>query len=207
MEQESVREGAGYPEVRAYSQVLSLEQVLPQFSDRAAPAMGIQTGREAGLHVDLALQMGKWVADEYHLEGGRDSGLGLRDGWVYDVPQDGPAQVHVQPAASFAMSPWLSGHQGSNGDSSAFHRVGSGGAPLLDCPPVATSEAAAIGASLWRSLDGLVVKLGTYDGLTCLETFLAGVRNFATYYSWMEEDELLFCRPVFVVRQASFCAI
>ena len=45
---------------------------------------------------------------------------------------------------------------------------------------------------LRRSLLGLSVKLDKYDGTTCLETFLASVRNFATYYRWSEEDEL-FC--------------
>ena len=34
------------------------------------------------------------------------------------------------------------------------------------------------------------VKLDVYDGSTCLETFLAFVRNFATYYRWMVRDEL-----------------
>jgi len=36
------------------------------------------------------------------------------------------------------------------------------------------------------------VKLETYDddGTTCLETFLAAVRNFSTYYKWTENDEL-----------------
>jgi len=29
-----------------------------------------------------------------------------------------------------------------------------------------------------------------YDGSTCLETFLASVRNFATYYHWTTRDEL-----------------
>jgi len=36
------------------------------------------------------------------------------------------------------------------------------------------------------------VKLGKYDGSTCLETFLAVVKNFSTYYKWTEETEL-FC--------------
>jgi len=34
------------------------------------------------------------------------------------------------------------------------------------------------------------VKLDVYDGSTCLETFLASVRNFATYYRWTTRDEL-----------------
>ena len=34
------------------------------------------------------------------------------------------------------------------------------------------------------------VKLDTYDGTSCPETFLAAVKNFATYYKWTESDEL-----------------
>jgi len=34
------------------------------------------------------------------------------------------------------------------------------------------------------------IKLDVYDGSTCLETFLASVKNFATYYRWMARDEL-----------------
>jgi len=34
------------------------------------------------------------------------------------------------------------------------------------------------------------VKLDVYDGSTCLETFLASVMNFATYYRWTARDEL-----------------
>jgi len=34
------------------------------------------------------------------------------------------------------------------------------------------------------------MKLGTYNGSTCLETLLAAVKNFATYYRWTDES---FC--------------
>jgi len=34
------------------------------------------------------------------------------------------------------------------------------------------------------------VKLDVYDGSMCLETFLASVRYFATYYRWTARDEL-----------------
>ena len=33
-------------------------------------------------------------------------------------------------------------------------------------------------------------KLGTYDGSTCLETFLARFDNCARYFKWNEEDKL-----------------
>jgi len=38
------------------------------------------------------------------------------------------------------------------------------------------------------------VKLDVYDGSTCLETFLASVKNFATYYHWTPRDELFHLR-------------
>ena len=34
------------------------------------------------------------------------------------------------------------------------------------------------------------MKLDTYDGTSCLEIFLAAVKNFASYYKWRESDEL-----------------
>jgi len=34
------------------------------------------------------------------------------------------------------------------------------------------------------------VKLDVYNGTTCLETFLASVRNFTTYSRWTARDEL-----------------
>jgi len=38
------------------------------------------------------------------------------------------------------------------------------------------------------------VKIGTYNGSTCLETFLAGVWNFAAYFNWTERGELFHLR-------------
>jgi len=34
------------------------------------------------------------------------------------------------------------------------------------------------------------VKVGIYDVSICLETFLAGVRNFAMFFNWTKKDEL-----------------
>jgi len=34
------------------------------------------------------------------------------------------------------------------------------------------------------------VKFKIYNGATCLDTFLAAVRNFSTYCKWNENDEL-----------------
>jgi len=85
---------------------------------------------------------------------------------------------------------------------SAFHPDGGGGVPPSgdssstgDTVGVSSSGGTANGVAengLHRSLLGLTVKLDKYDGTTCLETFLASVQNFATYYRWSEEDEL-FC--------------
>ena len=38
------------------------------------------------------------------------------------------------------------------------------------------------------------VKLGTYDGSTCLETFLVNIRSFASYFEWIEKDGLFDIR-------------
>jgi len=38
------------------------------------------------------------------------------------------------------------------------------------------------------------VKLDEYNGRTCLETFLASVKNFASYYHWTPRDELFHLR-------------
>jgi len=43
-----------------------------------------------------------------------------------------------------------------------------------------------------RSCGG--VKLDLYDGTTSLETFLAEVKNFATFYKWTEREELFYLR-------------
>jgi len=34
------------------------------------------------------------------------------------------------------------------------------------------------------------VKLANYDGSTCVETFLAQIRNYAKYLGWDTEDQL-----------------
>ena len=38
------------------------------------------------------------------------------------------------------------------------------------------------------------LKLGSYDGTSCLETFLAKFRNISEYYSWSERDQLCHLR-------------
>ena len=48
------------------------------------------------------------------------------------------------------------------------------------------------GAGSRRILSTL--KLGSYDGTTCLETFLAKFRNISEYYSWSEHDKMCHLR-------------
>jgi len=45
-----------------------------------------------------------------------------------------------------------------------------------------------------RHTANIGVKLGTYDGNSCLETFLASLRNFTTYFKCNEENELFHLR-------------
>ena len=52
----------------------------------------------------------------------------------------------------------------------------------------ATPTTAQITSTTQKSCGG--VKLEPYDGTSCLETFLASVKNFATYFNWTDRDEL-----------------
>jgi len=48
---------------------------------------------------------------------------------------------------------------------------------------------------LYNVAPALVSSLTRHDGgSTCLETFLASIKNFASYFDWTEEDELLHLR-------------
>ena len=98
--------------------------------------------------------------------------------------------MHVQPVAEPAVEPCLPDCQSSNGYSSTFHRIGGGGPLPPDHPPL--NGGVATDTGLRCNLAGARTKLGMYNGTICLETFVAGVRNFATYFRWTEEDEL-FC--------------
>jgi len=80
---ESIREGFGYPEARTSVQVFSPGPELPPFSDRAASVMGTQTGHVVGQCAHPALQVDSRGEDEHHMEGGRSSVSGSRDGWEY----------------------------------------------------------------------------------------------------------------------------
>jgi len=71
----------------------------------------------------------------------------------------------------------------------AFQQVGGGDEPP-PVHPIATAGVvvAAEDPVVQKGYGG--VKLKTYDGTTCLGTFLAAVGNFSTYYKWNENDEL-----------------
>lgn len=100
---------------------------------------------------------------------------------------------HVQPADGATVDLWLSGRQGSDGDSSAsLQPVYSGDIPLPVHPTATAGVArAAVYTGPWRGLGVVDVKLGTYNSLTCLETFLAvavdgggRVILFEGHFSW-----------------------
>ena len=201
-EQESVREEARPSEARTL-QVLSLGPVLPQFSDRAASAMSMQVSRRsetgAGLHECTTVQVGSRVEDEDRMDGGGDSGSGSHDGREYNVPQGSRSTlvlVQPEPVISAVAVPSLSDHL-SDGGSPAFHPVGGRGAPLSDHPSMAVGTGTMTESGPQKNLIGLGVKLEKCDGSTCLQTFLASVKNFSRYYWWSEEDELFCLRANF----------
>ena len=85
-------------------------------------------------------------------------------------------------------------------------RLTAGGPPPAGRPPPvdnvspasvaepSAEKATAVDMATRRHIANVGVKLGTYDGSSCLETFLASLRNFATYLKWTEEDELFHLR-------------
>jgi len=79
-------------------------------------------------------------------------------------------------------------HDSDDGDSSACLPEGRRDEPSV-LHPAAVNNAAGgnkyDAAKMWGG-----VKLDVYDGSTCLETFLASVKNFTTYYRWTVRDEL-----------------
>jgi len=137
----------------------------------------------AGLRACTVLQIGSRVEDEDRMDGRGDNGSGSRDEREFGVPQDGAALVRVQPVVGAVMVPSLSDRP-SDATSSTFHPVGEGGSPSSGGPSSVGDTGTAAENGPWRSLLGLCVKLDKYEGTTCLETFLASVRNFATYYQW-----------------------
>jgi len=180
---------------------LSPGPVLPQFPERAASVSNTQNGHDideaTGLRAETALQMGRQVEERADTKGCPGSGSGVCGGREIDRA----ALVRVQPTVGAPTAPSMS-DQPSESSTSAFHPTGGSGAPPSGgssstgvTVDVSSSGGAASGVAengLRRSLLGLSVKLDKYDGTTCLDTFLASVRNFATYYQWYEEDKL-FC--------------
>jgi len=88
---------------------------------------------------------------------------------------------------------WSSRHRDSDdGDSSAFRPVSRDDDPPLRRPAVMRCTAAENDLNVAKMYGG--VKLDEYNGSTCLETFLASVKNFATCYHWTPRDELFHLR-------------
>jgi len=73
-------------------------------------------------------------------------------------------------------------------DSSAFTPVDRRKHPSVLCPSAINNTGDGNEYESSRMCGG--VKLDVYDGSTCLETFFASVKNFATYYHWTARDEL-----------------
>jgi len=79
---------------------------------------------------------------------------------------------------------WSSRRRDSDdGDSSAFRPVNRGDEPPVRHIAATRCTAAENDLNIATSLLH-TVKLDEYNGSTCLETFLASVKNFATYYNW-----------------------
>lgn len=67
--------------------------------------------------------------------------------------------------------------------------------PTLTQPPVSVGSPGSGTANVTdcnskRSMTNVGVKLANYDGSTCVETFLAQIRNYAKYLGWDTEDQL-----------------
>jgi len=165
---EHVGEGFRYPE-RAWQQVLSLGPQLPQFINCAALVEGAQAGTAPDQCARPTLQAGN------------------------------PGKNEERRQDDLTMDPGLPDHHGTSsaGHSSTFHRVGGGDLP----PSVPATTFVGIGVKhdvpssstglKWND-KGVSIAIGTYNGSTCLETFLASVKNSSLYIQWSAEDEL-FC--------------
>jgi len=104
-----------------------------------------------------------------------------------------------------AGSPPFKRRSSKDDDSPTSRPVNGGGDPAVIRPAVtigvaaATPTTAETTSTMQKSCGG--VKLEPYDGTSCLETFLASVKNFATYYNWMDRDELFHLKASLRVRQ------
>ena len=111
--------------------------------------------------------------------------------WQYGDPCD---NSHAGAAPRDGAGSGSSKRRGSDDEgSSAFHPVAGGNGlpvvrPSATIGVANTPEIADLASTLQKACGG--VKLEIYEGTTCLETFLASVKNFSSYYKWTERDEL-----------------
>jgi len=177
---------------------LSPGPVLPQFADRTAAAIDVPAGRETGQCVYPTLQEGTCVRGEYRISRGVSLGetgscnTSAADAWLSRCQDANGVGARDEFRASKCVSneetgscdgadTWPSGR-----DSSAFQQVGGGDEPPPVCKIATAGEVVAAENSVVHKGYG-GVKLEKYDGTTCLETFLAAVRNFSTYHKWNED--------------------
>ena len=122
---------------------------------------------------------------------------------TYTIHSSGHRAGSVHELAHHYQS--STGQRSTTSDRGTDHPPGRGpppsGPPPVDdrAPPTnvadsSTEMTTGVDVARRRHIANVGVKLGTYDGNSCLETFLASLRNFATYFKWSEEDELFHLR-------------
>ena len=121
---------------------------------------------------------------------------------------DGPVQYYQPSTVQQHDSPsiYLSQYPATSTPRRPDHPQGGASPPGGQPPPDGTTTssndlnspamgtATAVDVTPRRPSANVGVKLGTFDGNSCLDTFLASLRNFATYFKWSEEDELFHLR-------------
>ena len=110
------------------------------------------------------------------------------------APAGGPAQRHQSGAALNPAATNRGSDDTSREPPSAGQPPPGDNVTPTDVADSSTETTTTVDAHARRHIANVGVKLGTYDGSSCLETFLASLRNFATYFKWNEEDELFHFR-------------
>jgi len=110
------------------------------------------------------------------------------------APAGGPAQRHQSGAALNPAATNRGSDDTSREPPSAGQPPPGDNVTPTDVADSSTETTTTVDAHARRHIANVGVKLGTYDGSSCLETFLASLRNFTTYFKWNEEDELFHLR-------------